>query len=168
MSIYTETSKGIKTDFNLMRARVNELVDLAIKKDASYGSSWKKRGGPGAFLTAVRKFDRLEAQVEKVGYDVFDVSVAPEDGESIDETLKDAINYCLLILVERELIRGVLGPLKTVHPLSAHIPPINTKDIPIQPATNPPIKIQTSGTGSSLTGPDQDSGVPGGGYVNQG
>lgn len=111
-NFHSKLGKDLTTDFSLMREIANGLVDVAIKKDASYGASWKRRGGPGAYLTAVRKADRLEAQMEMAGFNVFDVSIAPEDGESIDETLRDAINYNLLILTTRELIRRKLGQLR--------------------------------------------------------
>jgi hypothetical protein len=35
-------------------------ANILIQKDASYGSSWKKRGGCGAFMMLARKWDRLE------------------------------------------------------------------------------------------------------------
>lgn len=113
---YSIIGTSVKTDFDLMRRMANDLVSLAVVKDLSYGSSWKARGGIGAYMTTVRKSDRLEAQMKKNGYNVFDVSIAPDDSESIDETIKDAINYYLLILTTRELIRRELkdNPIKGV------------------------------------------------------
>ena len=111
---HSNIGRDLKTDFYLMRSIANNLVDLAIKKDGAYGSSWKRRGGAGAYLTSVRKADRLEAQMEKNGYNIFDVSIPPDDGESIDETLGDAINYYLLILTTRHLIRAKLLDMKAV------------------------------------------------------
>lgn len=47
----------------------HEYVD---KKDRQYGSSWKKRGGVGAFMMLARKWDRLEQFMERdFGYDLF-------------------------------------------------------------------------------------------------
>lgn len=38
-------------------------VALLLSKQASYGASWKRRGGVGAFLMLARKWDRLEKRV---------------------------------------------------------------------------------------------------------
>ena len=35
-----------------------------LKAERSYGDSWKKRGGVGAFMMLARKWDRLENQVK--------------------------------------------------------------------------------------------------------
>ena len=42
-----------------MAVAINDVVNLD-KKDDFYGSSWKKRGGIGAFMMLARKWDRLE------------------------------------------------------------------------------------------------------------
>jgi len=94
-----------KTDFDSIRKMLNDGVDLLEKKNKSYGSSWERRGGVGAFFTVWRKIDRLDAQLEQAEFNIFDVSVAAEDGESIDETLKDAMLYFALVLEKRQAIR---------------------------------------------------------------
>lgn len=93
-------------------------VKTLVKKDAEYGSSWKKRGGIGAFMMLARKWDRLETQmtVEVVrpntpndltakidSYDVFRRIEAGVGGdESILETIRDLRRY--LLLVESEIV----------------------------------------------------------------
>jgi hypothetical protein len=161
----SELGKQVNTDFHLMRTRLNELVDLAIKKDSSYGSSWKRRGGPGAYLTMVRKFDRLEAQMEKCAYNVFDCSVAAEDGESIDETLKDAINYCALVLITRELIRQK----KTFTPgVPIFTQPLGDLDTSVQGRFNLKTEITQNGCRDDLADNfEGQDGLPTSGYVDQ-
>jgi hypothetical protein len=44
-----------------------EDVRLVTEKDKSYGASWKKRGGPGAFMMLARKWDRLEQMISGLG-----------------------------------------------------------------------------------------------------
>ena len=39
--------------------------------EKSYGDSWRKRGGVGAFMMLARKWDRIENQVKAQQYDVF-------------------------------------------------------------------------------------------------
>jgi hypothetical protein len=85
-------------------------VDMIRKKDKSYGGSWKKRGGVGAFMMVARKWDRLETLVQKHGYDVFAVVKAEEldpGGETLIDTIRDLRAY--LILIEAEMIaQGVV------------------------------------------------------------
>lgn len=43
-----------KPDFGEMHAIAKGIVELVHEKDAHYGSSWKKRGGVGAYMMACR------------------------------------------------------------------------------------------------------------------
>jgi hypothetical protein len=58
------------------------------EKDESYGGSWLKRGGVGAWMMACRKMDRLETQLPKYGYDIF---AAVEDTANVQEGVLDDI-----------------------------------------------------------------------------
>ena len=71
----------------------------------SYGDSWKKRGGVGAFMMFARKWDRLENQTKREGYDIF--SAVENDGgtrtvDGIIDDIRDLRRY--LLLVEAELL----------------------------------------------------------------
>ena len=60
-----------------------------VKKDASYGSSWKKRGGVGAYMMFARKWDRLEqmAQGPEGSYvDILDLATQQEQEQPGDES----------------------------------------------------------------------------------
>ena len=75
---------------------------LGLKKaEESYGDSWKKRGGVGAFMMLARKWDRLENQVTKHNYDVFDAIQADTRIEGILDDIQDLRRY--LLLVESEM-----------------------------------------------------------------
>ena len=54
---------------------IQQLADQDVVKlkeaEKSYGDSWRNRGGVGAFMMLARKFDRIENQVSKDGYDIF-------------------------------------------------------------------------------------------------
>lgn len=82
--------------------------------ERNYGSSWKKRGGIGAFMMLARKWDRLEnalsphtgregakvhAQVDP--YDIFKAIAADNRPEGIIDDIRDLRRY--LILVESEM-----------------------------------------------------------------
>lgn len=93
------------TDFSRMREIANELIDTCVKKDREYSNSWCRRGGVGAFFTVWRKADRMEAQLKKNGYNIFDVTGDPSATESLDETIKDFVAYLLLVLEKRDAVR---------------------------------------------------------------
>ena len=65
--------------------------------DQSYGDSWRKRGGVGAFMMLARKWDRLELQVEKHGYDVFQAVFKDSRDEGIVDDIRDLRRYLLLV-----------------------------------------------------------------------
>lgn len=78
------------------------------KKSKTYGNSWKKRGGVGAFMMLSRKWDRIERMGATGGYDVFDLIQRDYDlnRQGTDDTLiaqiRDLRRY--LALVESEMI----------------------------------------------------------------
>lgn len=79
-----------------------ELVKFVNDKDIQYGSSWRKRGGAGAFFVMARKWDRIEQICETrhpAKYDIFDVFEADNRRETILGDCLDLVGY-LLILVE--------------------------------------------------------------------
>jgi hypothetical protein len=77
-----------------------EDPDELHKAEQSYGDSWKKRGGIGAFMMAARKWDRLEKQVENHNYDVFAAMEADQREEGILDDIRDLRRYLFLIDAE--------------------------------------------------------------------
>ena len=112
---HSDIGTSLPIDFKYMANLAAGLVALCEKKNAEYGSAWKKRGGQGAFFQGIaRKWDRIETQLKAVGYNMFDVTEDETSTESLDESLKDLVNYCLLALETRESIRATIQamPLK--------------------------------------------------------
>jgi hypothetical protein len=78
------------------------------RKDAEYGGSWKKRGGIGAFMNLVRKWDRLDEQVSRaerqgrrgIKYDIFEHITHDASAESVLDSLRDLRRYCMLVEAE--------------------------------------------------------------------
>lgn len=84
------------------------------KAQQSYGDSWKRRGGVGAFMMLARKWDRLENRV-KTGikrhpniqgedvtpYDIFEHIAADDRAEGLIDDIRDLRRY--LMLVEAEM-----------------------------------------------------------------
>ena len=84
------------TDFARMRALAQEICTIVEQKDKDYGSSWRRRGGPGAFMVMIRKADRIENLASKANYDIFNV-LGENTGNIVDD-MQDLIGYLLLIL----------------------------------------------------------------------
>ena len=86
-----------------LRSVCDTDVDTLIIKGRSYGDSWKKRGGIGAFMMLARKFDRIEESVKNNGYDVFKAYGKDARDEGIIDDIRDLRRY--LLLVETEVMR---------------------------------------------------------------
>ena len=88
-------------DYNLISSIAREDVKVLRKKGQSYGGSWKKRGGVGAFMMLARKWDRIELACEESGYDIFDVIKGQADApDSILDDIRDLRAYLLLVEAE--------------------------------------------------------------------
>ena len=72
-------------------------IDGLIKAEKSYGDSWKKRGGVGAFMMLARKWDRLENHVKAFNYDIFEAAFADVRPEGIIDDIRDLRRYLLLV-----------------------------------------------------------------------
>jgi hypothetical protein len=95
------------------------------EKDKSYGSSWKKRGGVGAFMMLARKWDRLETQTQGHGYDIFlaiekNGAHTSLSDEGLLSDVQDLRRYLMLVEDElqqraaaRQMSRAALANLST-------------------------------------------------------
>jgi hypothetical protein len=77
-------------------------VEVLLEKDLEYGGSWKRRGGIGAFMMLARKWDRIETQVGRVGWDLFLAVRIDDRPEGVLDDIRDLRRY--LALVEAELV----------------------------------------------------------------
>ncbi len=68
-----------------------------LKAHESYGNSWKKRGGTGAYHVMIRKFDRMENMVKKFGYNIVAAVKADQRPEGLTDDIRDARRYLMLI-----------------------------------------------------------------------
>jgi hypothetical protein len=87
-----------------------EDVRALLEAERHYGSSWKKRGGVGAFMMLARKWDRLENALSSASapWDIFAAAEADQRTEGIIDDIRDLRRY--LVLVEAELMdRGVVA-----------------------------------------------------------
>ena len=72
-------------------------VDQLVRKEEEYGSSWRRRGGVGAWMMAARKFDRLEQAVQRHGWDIFAAAAADMREEGVLDDIGDLRRYLMLI-----------------------------------------------------------------------
>lgn len=102
----------------------NDVKTLKLK-DQSYGSSWKRRGGVGAFMMAARKWDRLENILGKdAKYDIFQ-QIVSELKKNISDGILDDIQdlRCYLLLIETEARRLAQQPEASKSEYHGLVPP---------------------------------------------
>ena len=88
-----------------MTSKNIEIVNCLIEDDAvglensekTYGDSWKKRGGVGAFMMLARKWDRIENQTKKENYDIFQTVKNDLSKTGILDDIRDLRRYLLLV-----------------------------------------------------------------------
>ena len=83
---------------------VEQDVDELVEAEKSYGNSWRKRGGVGAFMMLARKWDRIENQVRCTNFDIFSAIRNDTRPEGIMDDIHDLRRY--LILVEQYATRS--------------------------------------------------------------
>ena len=80
----------------------NDLEALK-RAEVSYGDSWKRRGGVGAFMMLARKWDRIENQVNDYTYDIFLALDEDKRPEGLIDDIRDLRRYLLLVEAEMAL-----------------------------------------------------------------
>ena len=101
-SQHMEECNKMKTP-NILFDRTNfeDIVedDVAELEEAyvSYGDSWRKRGGVGAYMMLARKWDRLENKVKEYDWDIFEAIDEDPREEGILDDIRDLRRYLLLV-----------------------------------------------------------------------
>ena len=85
------------SNFNLIQNLANTDVAKLKQAQESYGDSWRSRGGGGAFMMLARKWDRIENQVTKEGYDIFKTINNDPSSSGILDDIRDLRRYLLLV-----------------------------------------------------------------------
>lgn len=111
---------------NYERIREIALSDVTIleEKGQTYGDSWKKRGGIGAFMQLARKWDRIENICTSMNYDVF-AAGRVNMGDILDD-IGDLRRYLLLVQAEvyaRNTVAPAPSPFQPVAPQTAQLHP---------------------------------------------
>lgn len=92
----------MSADFNLMKEVAQADLHALQRAEQSYGDSWKRRGGVGAFMMLARKFDRIEHQSKKHGWDIFEAGEVYSGEAGLLDDIRDLRRY--LLLVEQEIL----------------------------------------------------------------
>jgi hypothetical protein len=80
----------------ILRIARNDVQELKAA-EKSYGVSWRKRGGMGAFMMLARKWDRIENQVKSENYDIFSSYEKDQRQEGLLDDIQDLRRYLLLV-----------------------------------------------------------------------
>jgi hypothetical protein len=80
----------------MLRIARNDVQELKAA-EKSYGVSWRKRGGMGAFMMLARKWDRIENQVKAENYDIFSSYEKDKRQEGLLDDIQDLRRYLLLV-----------------------------------------------------------------------
>ena len=99
------------SNFNIIRKLANLDVSKLEQAERSYGDSWRKRGGIGAFMMLARKWDGIENQVTKDGYDIFESIYNDPSDTGILDDIRDLRRY--LLLVESFMVSESTGDSET-------------------------------------------------------
>jgi len=79
-----------------MKESAQNDLEALKRAETSYGDSWKRRGGVGAFMMLARKFDRIEHQAEKHGWDIFEAGEVYKGEAGLLDDIRDLRRYLLL------------------------------------------------------------------------
>ena len=90
---------------NMKDVAQNDLEALK-RAETSYGDSWKRRGGVGAFMMLARKFDRIEHQAQKHSWDIFEAGEVYIGEAGLLDDIRDLRRY--LLLVENEILANTV------------------------------------------------------------
>ena len=139
-------------NYYLLRDLTTKDVTVLEEKGKSYGSSWRKRGGVGAFMMLARKWDRIENQMEAAGYDIFEPvrkEMVAGTTDGLLDDIRDLRRY--LLLVEGHVMNSMTMPRPSEH---GH--PYGTME-----------DLSRTGVLQGRTPKFEEEGEPGPGYVNQ-
>lgn len=93
--------KNLGHTFNIA---ANDVAALDVGA-LSYGDSWCKRGGTGAFHVGLaRKWDRIELQAKRHNYDIFEAIKQDRRPEGIMDDIRDLRRYLLLVEAQARVL----------------------------------------------------------------
>ena len=96
--------KDAEQRFIVQRERIiafmSVLVDKLVNKNIEYNESWKKRGGTDSFFMLARKWDRIEEQVKRHGWNILEALKQDQREEGLIDDIMDLMGYLMLVVDE--------------------------------------------------------------------
>jgi len=91
------TEKKNKDIFEHIDTLSIDDINGLLKAQKSYGDSWKRRGGVGAFMMLARKWDRISNQCKANNWDIFKTIEFDPSNTGILDDIRDLRRYLLLV-----------------------------------------------------------------------
>tara|TARA_Y100000401_G_scaffold89388_1_gene74925 strand:- start:917 stop:1357 length:441 start_codon:yes stop_codon:yes gene_type:complete len=88
---------GLDPKWQDVKSIAQEDIHSLIESEKSYGDSWRRRGGTGAFMMLARKFDRIEQQSKDCNYDIFEAGSKFNGEDGLLDDIGDLRRYLLLV-----------------------------------------------------------------------
>jgi len=88
---------GLDPKWQDVKSIAQEDIHSLIESEKSYGDSWRRRGGTGAFMMLARKFDRIEQQSKDCNYDIFEAGDKYNGEDGLLDDIGDLRRYLLLV-----------------------------------------------------------------------
>ena len=85
------------TNWENIKGIAQKDLEALSRAQSSYGDSWRRRGGVGAFMMLARKFDRIEHQSEKHNWIVFEAGEVYKGEAGLLVDIRDLRRYLLLV-----------------------------------------------------------------------
>lgn len=85
------------TNWENIKGIAQKDLEALSRAQSSYGDSWRRRGGIGAFMMLARKFDRIEHQSEKHGWNIFEAGEVYKGEAGLLDDIRDLRRYLLLV-----------------------------------------------------------------------
>ena len=85
------------TNWENIKGIAQKDLEALSRAQSSYGDSWRRRGGVGAFMMLARKFDRIEHQSEKHGWNIFEAGEVYKGEAGLLDDIRDLRRYLLLV-----------------------------------------------------------------------
>ena len=101
---------GLDPKWQDVKSIAQEDIHSLIESEKSYGDSWRRRGGTGAFMMLARKFDRIEQQSKDCNYDIFEAGSKFNGEDGLLDDIGDLRRY--LLLVEHHIRYGAKEPIE--------------------------------------------------------
>lgn len=169
-------------DYDLIQRLATYDVAVLEEKGRTYGDSWRKRGGVGAFMMLSRKWDRIENIALGAGYDIF--SVCKDNKGDILDDIQDLRRYLLLVEahVAGEVVEAAAPSARVPVPVCPECRkdvlsecdvvyrrgecPIHSEEVPQKWTLRQGADPENPKAGDWVKEEEEDCG-PGPGYVNQ-